>query len=225
MAKFSPAENDLIQSIENDRLRSSLSQLREAVEDIWLPDQRIIRDFTDHGVAHCSRIVEYGSYLLQANFRRALSDNEVYVFLAGVYLHDIGMQCDVTKFPEVAQIAKKFGGDNIEILSNTVSNYSIDEQKTIRKNHQYLTAAWIEYAYKSQTSVINSAIRTIPENLISDVMDVCLFHSTLAITDCPSRFKFIQKERKRFIAAILSILRMLFIGGCTRGQMLLLKGT
>ena len=31
---------------------------------------------------------------------------EIYLLLAGIYLHDIGMQCDIVKYPEIKEKAE-----------------------------------------------------------------------------------------------------------------------
>ena len=65
--------------------------------------------------------------------------------MAGIYLHDIGMQCDVLRFPEIKAAAEALGARfDVTFTAAAASSYTIDEQKAIRKNHQYLSAAWID---------------------------------------------------------------------------------
>jgi hypothetical protein len=205
MAKFNPIEEKLCDHIKDGRLRTSLAKLREAVEDIWAPDApRIIRDYTDHGIMHSERISALLTKLLDANDGRPISSQEMYLIAGGIYLHDIGMQCDVVKFPEIKTAAEKIGAKfDIEIKACKASDYSREEQKAIRKNHQYLTAAWIDFAYRMGSTALGQAARTIPQELVDDLMDICKYHSTLPITDCPLTFRFDQTARKQLAAALL----------------------
>ena len=48
MAGFSDAEEQLLQSVADDRLQANLAALRQAVEDIWAFDApRIIQNYPD----------------------------------------------------------------------------------------------------------------------------------------------------------------------------------
>jgi hypothetical protein len=148
MAKFTEIETELLKSVTDDRLRSSLEKIREAVEDIWADDApRVIQDYTDHGIKHSERLADFVNKLLQSNDGRNLSAQEMYLLLASIYLHDIGMQCDVVKFPKIKERAEALGAKfEIKFTAKTASKYSIEEQKDIRRNHQYLSAAWIDNA-------------------------------------------------------------------------------
>jgi hypothetical protein len=205
MANFTEIEKEILKRVTNDRLRSSLEKIREAVEDIWADDApRIIQDYTDHGIKHSERLADFASKLLQANDGRKLSAQETYLLLAGIYLHDIGMQCDVIKFPKIKERAEALGAKfEVEFTAKTASKYSIEEQKAIRNNHQYLTAAWIDIANRAGETVLGQAAKTIPEDLVDDLMDVCKHHAKLPITDCPFTFKFNPTERKQLVASLL----------------------
>lgn len=159
MAKFSDVERQLMERITDDRLHASLGQIRQAAEDIWAADSpQIIQDFTCHGMDHSERLAGFAAKLLEATDGRALSSQESYILLAGIYLHDIGMKCDVIKFSEIKEIAEKLGAKfDLEFNAETSSGYNIDEQKEIRKNHQYLSAAWIDYAKHSGGTFLGPA--------------------------------------------------------------------
>ena len=205
MAKFTDIEKKLLKCVTGDRLRSNLEMIREAVEDIWATDApRIIQDYTDHGINHSERVAGFAAELLDANDGRNLSEQEMYLLLAGIYLHDIGMQCDVVKFPEIKERAEQLGAQfEIEFTAQTTSGYSIEEQKAIRKNHQYLTAAWIDHANRTGANVLGPAAKNIPEDLVDDLMDVCKYHAKLPITDCPRTFEFDPTGRKQLVASLL----------------------
>ncbi len=207
MADFSNSEKQLLKRVTDDRLRTSLAMLREAVEDIWADDApRIIQDYTDHSIKHCVRLAGFAVKLLKANDGRNLSAQEMYLLLASIYLHDIGMQCDVVKFPAIKAQAEAMGAQfNIEFTTRSASKYNLDEQKEIRRNHQYLSIAWIDYAYRTGDTVFGRAAKTIPDDLVADLMDICNYHTKLPITDCPLTFKFDPTQRKQLVAALLRL--------------------
>ncbi|NJD03643.1 MAG: NACHT domain-containing protein [Ruminiclostridium sp.] len=205
MAKFTNIETEILKQVTIDRLRTSLEKIREAAEDIWADDApRIIQDYTDHGIKHSERLVDFIYNLLHANDGRDLSAQEMYLLLAGIYLHDIGMQCDLITFPNIKERAEALGAKfEVDFTAKTASKYSIDEQKAIRKNHQYLTAAWIDHASRTGKTVLGQAAKTIPEDLVDDLMDVCKHHAKLPISDCPLTFKFDPTGRKLLVASLL----------------------
>jgi WD40 repeat protein len=215
MAEFTDVEKQLLERVTDDRLRVSLAEIRQAAEDIWADDApRIIQDYTDHGIAHSERLAGFAAKLLVANDGRDLSAQEMYLLLAGIYLHDIGMQCDVVQFPEVRERAEVLGAQfDIEFTAETASGYSIDEQKAIRRNHQYLAAAWIDHANRTGATVLGPAAKTIPEDLVDDLMDVCKHHAKLPITDCPLTFTFDPTGRKQLVAALLRFADELDVDG------------
>ena len=215
MAKFSDAEQRLLACIKEDRLQVNLAAVRQAVEDIWSPDApRIIQDYTDHGLLHYERLSGYAEKLLHANDGRALSSREMYLLVAGIYLHDTGMQCDVVRFPEIKSRAEALGACfHARFKGRTASGYSLEEQQAIRKNHQFLSAAWIDHASRTGETVLGQAAKMIPEDLVDDVMDVCKHHSKLPITECPTTFKFDVTQRKQLVAALLRFADELDIDG------------
>ena len=214
MAKFSDAETKLMERITDEDLRDSLAMLRRAAEKIWATDSpHIVKDFTSHGMDHSKRLAGSAAKLLKNNGGRALSSKESYILLAGIYLHDIGMKCDVIKFSEIKEIAEKLGAKfDVEFNAKTSGGYNIDEQKEIRKNHQYLSAAWIDYAKRTGDTFLGPAAKQIPHDVVSDLIDVCKHHSKLPITECPITFKSDPNERKQLVAALLRFSDELDIG-------------
>jgi HD superfamily phosphodiesterase len=67
MAKFTDIEKELLSSVTDDRLRSNLEKIREAMEDIWGTGIHIIQDYTDHGIDHSKRVADFAYKLLKAN--------------------------------------------------------------------------------------------------------------------------------------------------------------
>lgn len=205
MAKFTKSEKNLLSFITDDRLLTSLSQIKEASEDIWASDApRIIRDYTDHGQLHCQRLSDLAFSILQANDRKPLQSNEMYLLLASIYLHDIGMQCDIKMFPEIKSRAELLGAKFSQPFPPTPSSdFSIEEQKEIRSNHNFLSASWIDYAQSTGLTALGNASKSIPEELVDDLIDICKYHSKLAISSCQQQFLLDPNSRKQLIAAIL----------------------
>lgn len=68
MAEFTDVEKQLLERVSDNRLRTSLAEIREAAEDIWFTDApRIIQDYTDHGITHSERLAGFAARLLEAN--------------------------------------------------------------------------------------------------------------------------------------------------------------
>lgn len=74
----------------------------------------IINDFTDHGKQHSERVLDWAVLLLPILRDKTggdLSDVERYLLLTSGFLHDIGMQCDIIKFPHIKKEAESLGAD------------------------------------------------------------------------------------------------------------------
>ena len=186
---------------------SRLDEIRAAVETIWNPSELIIKNFPNHGVEHSNHIAKSVIDLLEFNEGDPISELETYVLLASIYLHDIGMQCDIRKFPLVKTKAESLGANfnNIKFVARDSNDYNYFEQDIIRKNHQYLTAAWIDYAYNNtnEDSLFDTAIKNISdEDILTDIKDVCLYHSKLDIKNCAENFVS-GSGRKQLVAALL----------------------
>ncbi|MDD5343770.1 MAG: HD domain-containing protein, partial [Smithella sp.] len=87
----------------NPSILSSLPQnLAASISAIEVYAERILRDkldphFTDHSINHSNRIIAILNHLLFSNRKEAyLSNDEKYVLLAACYLHDIGMQNEIS---------------------------------------------------------------------------------------------------------------------------------
>jgi len=175
------------------------------MERIWANEApRIVKNYTDHGEKHSERVACFAEKLLQINPDAKFSQQEIYLLLAGIYLHDIGMQCDIVKYPEIKEKAKSLGVKfKKAFTAKTTTEYSWEEQKEIRKNHHLLSAAWIEYLYEKNDPVLSHGIKSVPYDLVDDLMDVCKFHSKLPINDCSDFFTDYPSSRKKMVASLL----------------------
>ena len=134
-------------SITDKILKHNLDSIALATEQLWGPDTRIIEDFTDHGATHSDRIAGYINKLLKCNKSNPLSESERFLLIAGIYLHDIGMQCDIANYPCILREAISFGAHKLgNFAAKSASDYSDIETEAIRTNHHLITAAWISCA-------------------------------------------------------------------------------
>jgi len=206
MPGFTEVEERILNKyISGPQLSNSILNIRRVMESIWANDApRIVQNYTDHGEEHSVRVAEFVEKLLQVNLDAKFSQQEIYLLLAGIYLHDIGMQCDVAKYPEIKEKAESLGAKFEEAFTaKTTNGYSLEEQKEIRKNHHFLSSAWIEYLYEKNDPVLSQGIKSIPYDLVDDLMDVCKFHSKLPINDCSDFFDGYPDSRKKMVASLL----------------------
>ena len=207
---------EFIRRIEDEELSRSISNIKQTVASIWTNDVRIIKGYTGHGLEHSERIFgKLHEILWPDNAIELLSERELYILILGVILHDIGMQCDVKKYPEIKDIAiNRFGASFLVTFSEgPASGYSIEEQKELRKNHHLLTAAWLDYIFSTVNPVLPTiSLDSVPSDLREDLIDVCRFHSKLNIQNCPDKSD--SQIHTRLIAALLRLGDELDIDRC-----------
>lgn len=198
------AGDRFIDSISDKDLRDSLYDLRKSAGDIWTPSLKLLQGYTDHDMKHSQRVANNVFRMLGMNNKLELSNQEKYLLLSGVYLHDIGMQCDIVRFPEIKQKAEKMGAKfNIEFKASDIDKYDDNEKRAIRENHQYLSSAWISYAFQTHKTELGNAASKIPAYLVSDLIEICKYHSKLPINNCIIASKNYSTIRVQFIAALL----------------------
>jgi len=190
--------------------KKSLNKIRTSVEEIWGVDH-IISDFTDHGVDHSLRLVNYASDMLNNNNFK-LTQEETYLLLSSIFLHDIGMQCYAPNiFDKFLQEAENIARDKklsfkvIEFTAKSAMKLNENEQNFIREYHSLLTAAMINYSFNNPDYILHEACRDFQTNLRKDLEDICLYHSKYPIIDCEENLSIIIGGRKRLIAAILRL--------------------
>lgn len=200
-------DNIAKKAIGNERYRDSLYAIGRFVERIWAPEvDRLVRGFTDHGPAHLLRVAGYAHVLRAINKSIRPTDEELFLLFGGVLLHDIGMQCDVTRRPEIIPIAEDLGACfTTDLTSMESTGYSVEQQADLRRNHGFLSAAWIEYARSDRDDAFHAASATIDQHLAEDMMDMCRYHTKLPIDECEHNGSVDHKVRKQLVAAMLRL--------------------
>lgn len=199
-------EQKLVKKL-NPEFQSSYSIIRSAVQSFYSYDSpHLVHDFTDHGYDHCLRLITNTYKILNIMKKDFLNENELYLLLIGILLHDIGMQCDLYNYVEIKNLVEKEINEKLKAFSGAKNSAELNtfEQESIRKFHHIITASMIEYLAnnKDDTSKLGLAIKTIPKRYLTDLMEICKYHSTLNIINCPTEFKN-KMGRKRLIASIL----------------------
>jgi len=109
--------------IQDDSLTSCLTSIKESVKKFW-DNYTLLQHYTKHDLSHSERIIEIVGNLLNGN-PTLLNDYERFVFLAAVYLHDIGMQSPID-----AGLPKK-------------AEYTMEELEIVRDKHNESSAKMI----------------------------------------------------------------------------------
>ena len=118
----------------NDRFKKCINIIIETVKiKIW-NSVTLIPHYTKHGIDHSERIVQYLSKLLE-DFPTLLNQQERFVLLAAIYLHDIGNQ-----LPKYVGIPIK-------------SAYSLEEKEKIRKNHHFSSCEAVKDSVKDSAEL------------------------------------------------------------------------
>lgn len=210
------SSDTLIDQIDDVHLKASIQMIKLAALRIWAADApRIVQYFTDHGPDHSERVSKYVCHILEANGGQHLSSEEIYLLLTGLYLHDIGMQWDIRCFPDIKRRAENLGAQFNSTLLITLrdgGDLTSEFQEAVRRNHHYLSAAWIEYARETGDSALGNAALSIPEELVSDLMCVCKFHSQISIDICHEISEINPGLRLKLVAAILRLADELDVG-------------
>ena len=171
------------ENITDRKLRISFDIIRDAVTTIWdSTAPRIIHGFTDHGWSHCENIAKNASELLKNNKGRPLTDKEQYLLLAGIAFHDIGMQCHLSINSDIFNRAIRLGASfPIAFTTTDPYLYTDEEQKAIRENHQYLSAAWIDHSFNLDDKILRAEAQAKDRLHIKEVIDVCMYKAAQSI--------------------------------------------
>jgi hypothetical protein len=131
-------------------------------------------------------MLRWAKLLLNAHKGKYLCEEELLILLISILLHDTGMQCDIAKYPGIRDIALHYGADfDVDFTAADADSYSDSEQRAVRKNHHLIAAACFDYARSEKDGPLGNVVNLIPPDLIDDIRDVCKYHSSLPIDDCP----------------------------------------
>jgi tetratricopeptide (TPR) repeat protein len=121
-------------ALTNDRFKRCINIIIETVKiKIW-NGVTLIPHYTKHGIDHSERIIQCLGKLLE-DFPILLNQQERFVLLAAIYLHDIGNQ-----LPKYVGIPIK-------------SAYSLEEKEKIRKNHHLSSCEAVKDSIKSNAEL------------------------------------------------------------------------
>jgi tetratricopeptide (TPR) repeat protein len=143
--------------LKDEHFKICLNTVIETVRnEIW--KENLIKHYTKHGIDHSERIVQYLGKLLEA-FPALLNQQERFVLLAAIFLHDIGNQ-----LPGYAGISIK-------------STYNTEELEKIRKNHHLSSCQAIKDSIKANAKL------SLGLNLCKEYTDfialLCKYHRKL----------------------------------------------
>ena len=124
----------------NKALSVCLDLIRKNAENVH--KDRVLIDFTDHGIEHSERMINLLEKLGKDNIFSnkktvGLNETEVFILLAAIYLHDIGMQ--ISEESKLENFARETG----------ISYDKCNKDEFIRKNHHLLSGYWIACNIKS----------------------------------------------------------------------------
>jgi len=147
--------------LKDEHFKKCLDIIIETVRnEIW--KENLIKHYTKHGIDHSERISQYLGKLLE-DFPTLLNQQERFVLLAAIFLHDIGNQ-----LPKYADIPIK-------------STYSIEELEKIRKNHHLSSYEAVKDSIK-----VNAEL-PLGLNLCKEytdfIADLCKYHRKLDLKD------------------------------------------
>jgi hypothetical protein len=190
---------DLFSQIKDAAKMNTLNSIIHALnKTIWNPTTpKSVNYFTDHEDAHSKKIISILSTLIfNTNSSIRLDEDQIYILLLSAYLHDIGLHCRIDG-PIIEIIKEKFPHYDSSFYEEfffrgTNFDYSQEQQDSIRKNHHIITAAWLDFLYTKkeiEKDELSLAIKSIPDNLIENVISVCLYHSRMNIDKLPDNLK------------------------------------
>jgi hypothetical protein len=184
-----------------------LIEIENVSKDIWTTDIKIIKYYTDHGIEHSYRIINYIFEILK-NKNVTLSEGDYFILFASAFLHDIGMQCDLNKHEKLKKVLK----DNNTLTQefNHLSlDYTPEEIKELREIHNILSHNWIIQACKNESidQKLNIVIRNINNApIVQDIADVVLYHTKMCIDDLDDTCHYNPgKNNKKLLAAIFRL--------------------
>jgi tetratricopeptide (TPR) repeat protein len=164
-------------------LKICLNTIIETVRnEIW--KENLIKHYTKHGIDHSERVAQCLGKLLE-DFSTLLNQQERFVLLASIFLHDIGNQLS------------KYAGIPIKLT------YSIEELEKIRKNHHLSSYEAVKDSIKV------NAEHPLGLNLCKEytdfIADLCKYHRKLDLKDLKDTHIAGDSLRLRLLGALLRL--------------------
>jgi hypothetical protein len=159
----------------NDNYLDELNEIERKIKKIW--SNPLLPWFTNHGLSHSEQIISNAnqiiSYLSKYN-NFSLNEDEIFIFLASAYLHDIGMQ-----FLNVDEIS-------IEDLTD-------NEYEKIRKKHALKSEELIlkkRFPVPDDKSMSYSlGLDSLNRGYVQAISTLCSGHSSANYKDVYNRIK------------------------------------
>ena len=148
--------------LKDDHFKTCLSSIIETVKiKIW-NSTTLISHYTKHGIDHSERITQYLGRLLE-DFPTLLNQQERFILLAAIFLHDIGNQ-----LPKYVGIPIK-------------AAYSFEELEKIRKNHHLSSYEAVKDSIKCDAELRLGLDNC--EEYTKFIADLCKYHRKLDLSD------------------------------------------
>ena len=164
--------------IENNELLICLESVKLNLNDFW--EKILLKHFTRHGLDHSQRIIGILGKLLKEN-DNLLNDQERFILVAAVYLHDIGMQN-----PIQAGLENKL-------------EYDLNDAIIVREKHNETSAKIIRE--EPDKLGLNGKCR----NYIDYIATIAEYHRKLDISDLETASIAGENIRLDLLAALLKL--------------------
>ena len=163
--------------INDENFLICLNNIKAHVAQIW--DPPLLQHYTKHGIDHSQRIIDVLGSLLEEH-DELLSEQERFILLAAIYLHDIGMQSPID-----AGLPEK-------------EEYTLEDSEIVRKKHNETSA-----------NIIRKGKLTLGLNLCKEyskfIATLSEYHRKLDINDLTTQSIIGKDIRLKLLAALLRL--------------------
>jgi len=168
--------------IQSGRFKTCLNSVIERTKINWeLP---LFTHYTRHGTDHSERITDAIGKLLE-EYPDLLNENERFILLSAVYLHDIGMQS-----PVYAGLQNK-------------TEYNLEELEKIRENHHEASAKMILESISSKSKLLLGL--ELCKDYADFIATVSKYHRKLDIKEIKDKNFSGEKIRLKLLSSILRL--------------------
>lgn len=177
------------------------------LQALW-SENRLIPYCPEHGYKHSVRVLAIIEELLGlddtcSNHKLLRNEVEKYLLILSVLYHDIGLQCDLSKYPSIIVDTKDIY--RADFRSKFNGRYTEENIKEQLKYHHLVSAVWLYYARNHEGGLRKATLR-IDDKHINCIREICSYHSKSNIYECPETHRTMGRFVKmRFLAALLRI--------------------